>query len=87
MAILQKYIDQGISVNTSYNPVFFEDEKIPMSVMLQHLIMFYKMESNYTTLTHSMDRVKSMYIKMMKKLKREKILRQMQNTMITASRV
>ena len=42
MAILQKYIDQGISVNTSYNPVFFDEEKIPMSVMLQHLIMFYK---------------------------------------------
>jgi len=42
MAVLQKYIDQGISVNTSYNPIFFEEEKIPMSVMLQHLIMFYK---------------------------------------------
>ena len=42
VAVLQKYIDQGISVNTSYNPVFFEDEKIPMSVMLQHMIMFYK---------------------------------------------
>jgi len=42
MAVLQKYIDQGISVNTSYNPVFFEDEKIPMSTMLQDLIMFYK---------------------------------------------
>ena len=42
VSVLQKYIDQGISVNTSYNPVFFEDEKIPMSVMLQHLIMFYK---------------------------------------------
>ena len=42
VAVLQKYIDQGISVNTSYNPVFYEDEKIPMSVMLQHLIMFYK---------------------------------------------
>jgi ribonucleoside-diphosphate reductase alpha chain len=41
-AVLQKYIDQGISVNTSYNPVYFEDEKIPMSVMLQHLLMFYK---------------------------------------------
>jgi ribonucleoside-diphosphate reductase alpha chain len=41
-AILQKYIDQGVSVNTSYNPQFFEDEKIPMSVMLQHLLMFYK---------------------------------------------
>jgi ribonucleoside-diphosphate reductase alpha chain len=43
MAVLQKYIDQGISVNTSYNPIFFEDEKIPMSVMLQHLVLFYKL--------------------------------------------
>ena len=42
MAVLQKYIDQGISVNTSYNPVHYEDEKIPMSVMIQHLLMFYK---------------------------------------------
>lgn len=42
MAVLQKYIDQGISVNTSYNPQFFEEEKIPMSLMLQHLLMFYK---------------------------------------------
>jgi ribonucleoside-diphosphate reductase alpha chain len=42
MAVLQKYIDQGISVNTSYNPQFYEDEKIPMSEMLKHLIMFYK---------------------------------------------
>jgi ribonucleoside-diphosphate reductase alpha chain len=41
-AVLQKYIDQGISVNTSYNPTFFEDEKIPMSTMIQHLLMFYK---------------------------------------------
>lgn len=41
-AILQKYIDQGISVNTSYNPTFFEDEKIPMSTMIQDLLMFYK---------------------------------------------
>jgi len=42
MAILQKYIDQGISANTSYNPQHFEDEKIPMSDMLKHMIMFYK---------------------------------------------
>ena len=42
MAVLQKYIDQGISVNTSYNPQHFEDEKVPMSLLLQHLIMFYK---------------------------------------------
>ena len=42
MAVLQKYVDQGISVNTSYNPVFYEDEKISMSEMLRHLMIFYK---------------------------------------------
>ena len=42
MAVLQKFIDQGISVNTSYNPLHYEDEKIPMSEMLKHLLMFYK---------------------------------------------
>ena len=41
-AVLQKYVDQGISVNTSYNPQFFEDEKIPMSELLTDLITFYK---------------------------------------------
>ena len=43
MAILQKYIDQGISVNTSYNPQHFTDEKIPMSTLLNHMLQFYKM--------------------------------------------
>ena len=42
MAVLQKYIDQGISINTSYNPIFSENEKISMSEMLQHVLMFYK---------------------------------------------
>ena len=42
VAVLQKFIDQGISVNTSYNPSFYEDEKIPLSVMIQHILMFYR---------------------------------------------
>jgi ribonucleoside-diphosphate reductase alpha chain len=41
-AILQKYIDQGISVNTSYNPEHYEDNKIPMSAMIQDLVTAYK---------------------------------------------
>jgi ribonucleoside-diphosphate reductase alpha chain len=40
--VLQKYIDQGISVNTSYNPQYYDDEKIPMSEMLQHILLCYK---------------------------------------------
>ena len=43
MAVLQKYIDQGIGVNTSYNPQHYEDEKIPMSEMLKHLVLFYRL--------------------------------------------
>ena len=41
-AILQKYIDQGISVNTSYNPEHFEDNKIPMSEMIKDTVTAYK---------------------------------------------
>ena len=41
-AVLQKYVDQGISVNTSYNPQHFAEEKIPMSELLTDLITFYK---------------------------------------------
>ena len=42
VAVLQKYIDQSISTNTSYNPQFYENEKIPMSEMIGHLLMCYK---------------------------------------------
>jgi ribonucleoside-diphosphate reductase alpha chain len=41
-AVLQKFIDQGISVNTSYNPKFYDDEQIPMSELIKHIVMFYR---------------------------------------------
>ena len=41
-AVLQKFIDQGISINTSYNPQHYTDEKIPLSEMIQHLLVCYK---------------------------------------------
>ena len=40
--ILQKYIDQSISVNTTYNPAYYPEEKVPMSEMLKHMLLFYK---------------------------------------------
>ena len=39
------HLTHGSPVNFSgrlYNPVFYEDEKIPMSTLLQDIIMFYK---------------------------------------------
>lgn len=41
-AVIQKFVDQGISVNTSYNPRFYDGEQIPMSELMKHMIMFYK---------------------------------------------
>jgi len=41
-AVLQKFIDQGISVNTSYNPKFYEGEEIPLSELIKHIVMFYR---------------------------------------------
>ena len=41
-AVLQKFIDQGISVNTSYNPKNYPNDEIPMSELLKHILMFYK---------------------------------------------
>jgi ribonucleoside-diphosphate reductase alpha chain len=54
-AVLQKYIDQGISINTSYNPRFYEDEKIPLSEMLQHLVMCYKYGTKQLYYFNTMD--------------------------------
>ena len=40
MAVFQKYVDQGISVNTSYNPAHYENEEIPVSVLLKDILYF-----------------------------------------------
>lgn len=41
-AVLQIFIDQAISVNTSYNPTFYPEEQIPMTELLKHVLMHYK---------------------------------------------
>lgn len=41
-AVLQKFIDQGISVNTSYNPKFYDNEEIPLSDLIKHIVSFYR---------------------------------------------
>ena len=42
-AVLQKFIDQGISVNTSYNPKHYDGDQIPMSVLIKDIVQFYQM--------------------------------------------
>jgi ribonucleoside-diphosphate reductase alpha chain len=41
-AVLQKYMDQTISTNTSYNPAHYDGGKVPMSELLRHMVLMYK---------------------------------------------
>lgn len=43
VAVIQKWVDQSISTNTSYNPQHYEDGKIPMSTLLGDFLFMYKM--------------------------------------------
>ena len=43
VAVMQKFFDQAISGNWSYNPTHFEGNEVPMSVMLRDLLTTYKM--------------------------------------------
>ena len=43
VAVMQKFFDQAISGNWSYNPTQYPDNEVPMSVMIQDLLMTYKL--------------------------------------------
>ena len=42
VAVMQKFFDQAISGNWSYNPTHFENNEVPMSVMIKDLLNTYK---------------------------------------------
>ena len=42
VSVMQKFFDQAISGNWSYNPTQYPDNEVPMSVMLQDLLNTYK---------------------------------------------
>ena len=42
VAVMQKFFDQAISGNWSYNPVNYENNEVPVSVMAQDLLTTYK---------------------------------------------
>jgi len=43
VAVMQKFFDQAISGNWSYNPTQFPDNEVPMSVMMRDLLTTYKL--------------------------------------------
>ena len=43
VSVMQKFFDQAISGNWSYNPLHYENNEVPMSVMLKDLLTTYKL--------------------------------------------
>jgi|TARA_R110000868_G_scaffold99517_4_gene273850 ribonucleoside-diphosphate reductase alpha chain len=43
VAAMQKFFDQSISGNWSYNPLHFENNEVPMSVMMKDMLTTYKL--------------------------------------------
>src|SRR5210317_2209742 len=43
VAAMQKFFDQSISGNWSYNPTHFENNEVPMSIMMKDMLTTYKM--------------------------------------------
>ena len=56
VAVMQKFFDQAISGNWSYNPEHYEDNEVPVSVMAQDLLTTYKLgwKTSYYQNTHDM---------------------------------
>ena len=56
VSVMQKFFDQAISGNWSYNPVHFENSEVPVSVMAQDLLTTYKYgwKTSYYQNTHDM---------------------------------
>ena len=42
VSVMQKFFDQAISGNWSYNPKNYPDNEVPISVMAQDLLATYK---------------------------------------------
>jgi ribonucleoside-diphosphate reductase alpha chain len=43
VAAMQKFFDQSISGNWSYNPLHYENNEVPMSVMMKDMLTTYKL--------------------------------------------
>ena len=56
VAVMQKFFDQLISGNWSYNPENYPDNEVPVSVMAQDLLTTYKLgwKTSYYQNTHDM---------------------------------
>jgi ribonucleotide reductase alpha subunit len=56
-AIIQKWLDQAISVNHYYNPTFFEGNQIPAKIIIKDIVEFYKLGGKNLYYANTLDAI------------------------------
>jgi ribonucleoside-diphosphate reductase alpha chain len=57
VAVIQKYLDQAISVNHYYNPTLFEGNQIPAKVIIKDIVEFYKLGGKNLYYANTLDAI------------------------------
>ena len=56
-AVIQKWLDQAISVNHYYNPTLFEGNQIPAKVIIKDIVEFYKLGGKNLYYANTLDAI------------------------------
>ena len=59
VAVIQKWVDQGISVNHYYNPSQYEGNKVPAKVVIKDLLEFYKYGGKQLYYANTLDTIEA----------------------------
>lgn len=59
VAVMQKWVDQGISVNHYYNPSQYEGNKVPAKVVIKDLLEFYKYGGKQLYYANTLDTIEA----------------------------
>ena len=57
VAVIQKWLDQAISVNHYYNPTLFEGNQIPAKVIIKDIVEFYKLGGKNLYYANTLDAI------------------------------
>ncbi len=57
VSVVQKYLDQAISVNHYYNPTLFEGNQIPAKVIIKDIVEFYKLGGKNLYYANTLDAI------------------------------
>ena len=59
VSVIQKWVDQGISVNHYYNPNLYEGKKVPAKIVIKDMLDFYKYGGKQLYYANTLDTIEA----------------------------